>query len=372
VRLLELADFGNPFPGSFIPVLIHLLRAARDRGWSVEAVFSPSASGRPWLDELDAAGIPWRIAPDVRRRNLAGWITGLLSESSTPTILHTHFTRFDIPAAVAARRRSDTRVIWHLHSPLAGSLPVRLRNRVKLTTLGRSVAAIVCVSPDIRDQAIHRGAPRAKVQLIPNAIDTDRFPLATAEDRRQARSKLGLPAEDTVLLHLGWDWHRKGGDIFLDAIAALRSEMNETRLVGATVAGEDDEKREWPADIVTLRPTSDVQSLYAAADVFVSPSRAEGQPYAVMEALSCGTPVVASDLPGHKALAEGIPGYRIVPSEDSEGVAAAIRSLLARDESTARAEAAAAHEAIVDRFGVDAWSNKLLDCYQRVASETRT
>jgi glycosyltransferase involved in cell wall biosynthesis len=372
MRLLHLADFGSPYPGSFIPVLMHLLCAARDRGWSGEAVFSESASGRPWLDELDAAGIKWRIAPDVRRRHLAGWVKGLLDEEDTPTILHTHFTRFDIPAALAARRRSDAQVIWHLHSPLPRSLAMRTRNRIKLTTLGRTVAAIVCVAPDVRDQVIRRGAPRAKVHVLPNAIDTDRFPLATAEDRSQARTKLGLPADDTVLLHLGWDWHRKGGDIFLDAVASLRSGMNQRPVVGATVGGEDDENRDWPADIVTLKPTSDVQSLYAAADAFVSPSRSEGQPYAVMEALSCGTPVVASDLPGHAALADGVPGFRIVPGEDAAGVAAAVQSLLARDEPTARAEAAAAHEAIVARFGADAWSNDLLDFYQRLTREARS
>jgi glycosyltransferase involved in cell wall biosynthesis len=233
----------------------------------------------------------------------------------------------------------------------------------------RRVATIFCVAPGIRDQVIRRGAAPGKVQILPNAIATDRFPVATDDERDRARTTLELPPEAKVLLHLGWDWHRKGGDVFVDAVTALRNSMGQTPVVGATVGGEGGEKRDLPDGVVTLAPTSDVQSLYAAADVLVSPSRAEGQPYAVMEALSCGTPVVASDIPGHTLIADGISDCRIVPGEDSLRVAAAAQELLSRDPSTARAEATAAHDAMVDRFGVSAWSDKLLDCYRRLAAE---
>ena len=158
MRLVHLARFGSPYPGSFIPVLVHLLGSARGQGWSVDAVFGPDAAGRPWLDEFDAADIPWRVAPDVSWRELASRVTELVEEADTPTVLHTHFTRFDVPAALAARRRPDTRVIWHFHSPLSQSFGVRARNRIRLKMFQRRVAAIVCVAPGIRDQVISRGA----------------------------------------------------------------------------------------------------------------------------------------------------------------------------------------------------------------------
>src|SRR4029077_18222845 len=141
MRLLHLADFGSPYPGSFIPVLLQLLRRARERGMVVETAFGPLAEGRSWLGELDDARIPWRIAPDVSRRALSGWVGDVLDEASGPTVLHTHFTRFDVPAAVAAGRRRDTNVIWHFHTPLADSLAIRLRNRMKVAVPGRQVAA---------------------------------------------------------------------------------------------------------------------------------------------------------------------------------------------------------------------------------------
>src|SRR3954454_16540594 len=128
MRLLHLANFGSPYPGSFIPVLLQLLRRARERGMVVEAVFGPLAEGRPWLGELDEAGIPWRIAPEASRRALSRWVGDVVDETNGPTILHTHFTRFDAPAAVAVGRRPDTSVILHFHTPLSDSLAIRLRN----------------------------------------------------------------------------------------------------------------------------------------------------------------------------------------------------------------------------------------------------
>ena len=68
-----------------------------------------------------------------------------------------------------------------------------------------------------------RGAPRAKVEFLHNAVDVDRFPVLTGEQRRAARDDLGLPAGRPLLVHFGWDWMRKGGDLFIEAVRRLRA-----------------------------------------------------------------------------------------------------------------------------------------------------
>ena len=146
----------------------------------------------------------------------------LLSESDEPTILHTHFTSFDIPAAMAAGGHAAAKVFWHVHTPHHDSLPMRARNRLKYSVLGRRVERILCVSSELAEVVVDRGAPRSRVEFMHNAVDVDRFRLLEREEREIARLRLGLPADQPLLVHFGWDWHRKGGDLFLHAMRALR------------------------------------------------------------------------------------------------------------------------------------------------------
>src|SRR6185312_7147004 len=102
-----------------------VMRAARDRGWTCEAVFGQVAKDRVWLDELRDDGIPFRFAPSNSRADISRLVRDLLSESDEPTVLHTHFTSFDIPAAMAAARHPSTSVFWHVHTPHHENLSMR-------------------------------------------------------------------------------------------------------------------------------------------------------------------------------------------------------------------------------------------------------
>ncbi len=151
--------------------------------------------------------------------------------------------------------------------------------------------------------------------------------------RQAARDELGLPAGRPLLVHFGWDWLRKGGDVFEAALRMLRDSGAD--LTGVTVGGGD-AARELRArlgldgDLTVLEPTDKVQQMYAAADVFVAPSRAEGTPYSVLEAVSSGTAAVVSDIPGHATIGAHAPACVITPLEAAP-IAAAIRGLLERD-----------------------------------------
>src|SRR5206468_11278223 len=92
----------------------------------------------------------------------------------------------------------------------------------------------LAVAPQIARQLVRRGAPRGRVILFPNPLDLGRFPIVTAAERRAARAKLGIDEHAAVALHFGWDWRRKGGDLFLDAVARLVGERR-THLLALTV-----------------------------------------------------------------------------------------------------------------------------------------
>jgi glycosyltransferase involved in cell wall biosynthesis len=370
VRLIHLADFGGPYSGSFIPMLRKVIDQADSRGWESELVFSSSAEDRPWRQELVSDGYAHRMAPDLPRRQLAGWIGELLAESDEPTILHTHFTRFDIPCAVACRRRPDAKVVWHFHSPLGSTLLLRARNSFKYRFFGRSVEAVLCVAPDLAEQVIDRGMSRDKVQVFLNAIDTDHFRPPEREDRERARSTVGLSAEDQVVLHFGWDWHRKGGDRLVAGLRALR-ERGDDSVVAVTVGGAEesggvpDVLAETPG-LRVVGPMEDVALLYAGADLFVSASRKEGQPYSVLEALSSGLPVLASRIPGHELIAEQVPTCHLVDMDDPQALASAIQSVLGRSPAEREREIQAGPEALAASFGLDAWADRLFSRYDQI------
>src|SRR5450759_1006715 len=103
MRLIHLADYGGTYPGSFVSMVRAVLHAGRRRGWDVQALFSQVAHDRGWLHELREEGFRCGLAP-TDGRELPAELLVQITASDEPTILHTHFTSFDLAAAAVARR----------------------------------------------------------------------------------------------------------------------------------------------------------------------------------------------------------------------------------------------------------------------------
>lgn len=306
--------------------------AVSARGWTPEVGLPAEAAERDWIELLHADGIKVNLAPDSGRIATTRWLGELLAADREPALLHSSFTTFDVASARVADRRSETTSLWHCHSPILPGPGKGTRARIKFSLVGRPVDRILCCSTQVRDQVLRFGATESRVRVLLNAIDTARFPAATAQARAAARSELGLPEEEAVLLHFGWDWHFKGGDIFLAACAELLAGAD--RGVVPVIVGGGEPARRIATDlgiadrVHLLEPVSDVQKLYAAADLFVAPARLEGMPFALLEALASGLPVVASTIPGHRLTDVSLDGYLqtgLEPGEIAEGVRAMLR-----------------------------------------------
>jgi glycosyltransferase involved in cell wall biosynthesis len=363
VRLIHLADYGGTYPGSFIPMIRSVLQLARERGWLVEAVFSKDADERAWLSELRAEGFACTVVPAGRAAH-DEIVERLCAQADGPVILHSHFTTFDLPVATAARRHRRVIAYWHLHSALRPGVKWTLRNAVKLGVLSQGVEQILCVAPNILEQARRRLAPRSRLELVPNAIDLSRFPVAGADARRTAREALGLPLNACVALHFGWDWQRKGGDIFLRALALSKM----ANVVAVTVADEQPamglaESLGIADRLRVLPPSDDVASLYAAANVFVASSRGEGHPFAVAEAIASGLPVLASPIPGHEMIATATTACRIV-ALDPAAFASAIADAFDQTSDDRSREQSAARAWAIAQMEIDSWSERMLARYE--------
>jgi D-inositol-3-phosphate glycosyltransferase len=374
-RLIQLSDFHRPEGGSFLPFVRGILRAARERGWKTEAAFFEPARDREWAAELEGEGVAVHFAPEAMRgsrRRLAAWLSPILDRGEAPIVLHTHFVGFDVAAAIAARRRPNVSVVWHLHTPFPTATKLLPQVVVKMAVLGRIVDAMLCPADNIVEEAIRWGAPRGKVHFVPSAIDADAFPLASSSERKHARRELELPLDAAVILHLGWEWRMKGGEMFLRSVQSLVAGGRDDALAverGGGAEYVDHAERLGISDRLRVLPPVDrIHPLYSAADVLVCSSPSEGMAYALLEALCSGTAVVSTDIPGHAFVGSRVDACRIAGYRPSE-LAAAIGATLDRDPEVAAAEARAGRTWIVENLSVEVVANQLVDRYESLVAD---
>lgn len=365
-RVIQMAEFANSRPGSFVPMLASASAAVTERGWRAEAILGEDSAGRPWVESLRNVGARVRFAPSVGRDGIRRWLGEVFDESDGPVVLHTHFTGFDISAAIASMSDDRVRVIWHVHSSLSTEPAIVARNLVKFGVIGRSVDAIVCPSPALERELLQRGAPAERVHFVPNGIDFGRYRHQREKLREGARARLGIEPGVPVIVAFLWDWRIKGGELLLDAIWDAIEEIGPLRAILVTkdpLAAGAVEAHGLSGLTRLIEPVEDVTELYAAADAFIAPSRAEGgTPFAVLEALASGLPVVASDIPAHRYIAIRSTGMSISDRDPSQ-FGSAIATALDRS-SPIEVE-------LSESFSIERWNERMLELYEAVVSETR-
>lgn len=192
--------------------------------------------------------------------------------------------------------------------------------------------------------------------------------LDTAEPEREAaRAALGLQPGTRLVLGVGRLSAVKGYDLLAAAAPRLRDAGARVALIGVG----PDEARLRP-HLELWGPRADAARLMAAADVFVAPSRSEGFPQAILEAMEAGRAVVATRVGGTPELVQhGVTGH-LVPPESSEALAEAILALL-HDRPRAERLGAAARASIRSRdLSREAMSRRYRALYEELLSESDT
>jgi teichuronic acid biosynthesis glycosyltransferase TuaC len=186
--------------------------------------------------------------------------------------------------------------------------------------------AILCVSGDLARIARDRGAPAQRVHTILNGVDANIFRMIP---QGEARERLNIPAPACVVLFVGWLSKLKGAPELLEAFAMSPGSWTLAMVGEGNLARELHERAAVlgvASRTKLLGPlsSSEIALWMNAADVLCLPSVTEGCPNVVLEALSCGRPVVATAVGGTPELLDHDSGI-LIPDNEPVKIAAAIK-----------------------------------------------
>ncbi len=192
----------------------------------------------------------------------------------------------------------------------------------------------------------------------------------SSQELQALRDEFGFLAEDYVLLSLGQLSHRKNQETVIRAVARLADKQIKYLIVGAGELEAHDRKliRELQIEdrVILAGYRGDVPALMHMADCFVFPSKQEGLPVALMEAMASGIPVICSKIRGNTDLIADREQGILVEPEDGEGFAKAIVEMK-NDPAFARRCAMQAKTKVKD-FGRETVQGMMREIYESVES----
>jgi glycosyltransferase involved in cell wall biosynthesis len=288
-------------------------------------------------------------------------------------VVHTHTAKAGALGRIAARRARVPRVVHTYHGFPFHEFQSRLRRAGYIAVerrLGRITDVALCVGTGVAVEAVRRGlVPPERIRTIGVAVPAG--PPLAVDARDRARRALGIPPDATVVGAVGRLTYQKAPEDFLTAMREL-GRRGRPDAVGVWVGGGDLAERVGRLTrsasgprVVLAGERADIPEILPAFDVFALPSRYEGLPTAIVEAMTCGIPVVATAVnavgdvvvPGETGL--------LVPPRRPDLLAEAVDYLLTSPDAAARM-AANARDRLGTRFNVTTLREVLVAAYTGV------
>jgi glycosyltransferase involved in cell wall biosynthesis len=338
-------------------------------------------------DEARAAGIEVVIEPDLcptispRRDRRAFRALAALFQSRSFAIVHTNCAKAGAVGRLAARQAGIPYVAHTFHgfpfhqfqSPLRRAAYIAIERRLgRITDLALAVGAGVAAEAVAR-RLISPERIRTIRVVVDDAGSGAAGSAADPAARASARAALGLSRDALVVGAVGRLTFQKAPETFADALVRL----GRPDVIGVWI-GDGDLARQMSRKARDLRGATlhlageraDVATLLPALDVFVLPSRYEGMPTAVVEAMVAGVPVVATAV---NAVADVVvPGETglLVPPERPDLLARSVRYLLDHPQDAVRM-ATSARALIDERFRSAALARSLAASYSALINSSR-
>jgi len=389
--VLRLLTFGTLFPNAAQPnhgvFVENRLRHLVETGAAVSTVLAPV----PWYPRRLPGPPSWARLADVPTVESRGGITvhhprypaiPRIGMSAAPALLYVaalramrrlrdaglaidaidaHYLYPDGVAAVRLGQALRIPVVLTARGSDVTQLPDFTLPRRMIAWAIRHADALIAVSGALGARLIALGADPARVTVLRNGVDLAQF--RPPPDRAAARAALGLV--HPTLLSVGHLIERKGHDRVIAALARLPERVT------LLVVGEGPQEAALKALAGRLGvagrvrflgpiPHAGLAAVYGAADVLVLASSREGWANVLLEAMACGTPVVASPIPGNDEVVRGAAAGVIAAENTPQGLADAIEGLLANPPTRA------ATRGYAEGFGWEETSAGQLAVFRRV------
>jgi glycosyltransferase involved in cell wall biosynthesis len=351
-------DLGRGYRGGQHQALL-LLRGLRARDHTPELItLRDSLLARRAMD----AGVSVHGVPQGRRRLAAALAIHRLVRERRVDVVHANEPHALTSAWIARAHRTV---------PLVASRRIALALSTNSFSLARYRAAggIVAVSNFVRKSVATSSLGEEFVEVIYDGVEIPA--MISRADRERARSRFAIPRESVCIGNVAALVPEKGHVLLIRALADLRANYPQSVLL---LPGEGPEKTKLHEVMRELRVegfvkfpgfVSDIESLYAATDLFVFPSREEPLGSALLSAMAHGLPVVAFGRGGIPEVVEDGRNGLLVNELDPGALAAAIVRLLS-NPAEARRLGEAARETIASRFSADQMVDATLNLYERL------
>ena len=332
---------------------------------------------RRWLDTEFLHGLKIRRLWCVYRpglhmlTSLASYACYMIWRRSEYDLIHVHQYGSHAALAVALGGLLKKPVVLKLTSTSREGIG---SNQAGRTWKDRVVTALLrkvdlCIAPTglAENEAIRFGIAAERIAVIPNGIDITVYKPCEATERERLRARLGLTTEQTAL-YMGRLSYAKNPEGLIDAWATLHANMPDARLLivgdGPLRASVERRIQRYQlGDVITLVGEQvNTPEWYAVADMFVLPSHYEGLSNSLIEAMSCGLPVVSTRVSGSTEILEACDAGELVEINDMEGLASAMSRMLG-DPARSRQRGDVARRYVEHRMAVTTVASDMVERY---------
>jgi len=307
------------------------------------------------LPKVGMSSAPYTLA----RAGLAA-ARRLISDGYDFDLIDAHYFYPDGVAASIIGKELQKPVVITARGTDINQIPQYKRPRRMILKAAQECARIVTVCTALKQGLVDIGAPAEKIEVLRNGVDLQLF---YPVDKQGARSSLGMD-DSLSLASVGHLVERKGHHLVIEAIAQIPS----VRLYVAGSGREESRLRRLAGELgVTSRveflgslTQVQLRSLYSAVDSVVLASSREGWANVLLEAMACGTPVVASRVWGTPEVVASADAGVLIDELSAAGVVRALEQL--RKNLPSRH----ATRAYAEQFGWDATTSGQLSLFGEV------